>query len=62
MTTHEQPWSQFILYTCNLMPGRDQFYEYDEWGENEWTFRFASHKDRMNVLVKFDSDGVAPFL
>ncbi len=60
MTTHDQPWSQWLLYTANLMPGHEQFYEYEEWGDDEWTFRLASRYDRMNVLVKFVSTDVVP--
>lgn len=58
--THDQPWAQFILYECNLNSGEEQFYEYEEWGDDLWTFRFASRKERMNCLVQFDADGVTP--
>ena len=60
MTTHDQPWAQLLLYDYNFCQGWQQFYEYEEWGEDLWTFRFASRPDRMNVLVKFDADGITP--
>ncbi len=60
MGTHDTPWPQLVLYQYNFYKGNRQFYEQEELEPDVFMQRFASIPDRMNVLVKLDTDGIIP--